>query len=170
MALEQTPARPRSFARTILRSLIIDTVIREEATKFGLEATPAEIPAQVATDAQQAGGTSALKTELAGAGGSIAQLEDEITSDLNEQRVEDIFAQQRAVQVEQILATRRELQTTAKTYSDDTGTNAKGGDLGVLTTDQLSPPTIPPSCRCRRRWRSARTRRRRSTTPAATTS
>ena len=45
--------------------------------------------AQVAADAASDGGMSALQTDLAGAGGSIAQLEDEISSDLNEQRLED---------------------------------------------------------------------------------
>ena len=86
----------------ILRSLITDTVIREEAAKLGLAATPKEVATEVATDAQQAGGMSALETELAGAGGSIAQLEDEISSNLNEQRVEDVFAQQRAAMIEQV--------------------------------------------------------------------
>lgn len=130
----------------ILRSLILDTVIREEATRLGLAATPAEVSAEVTTDAQQAGGVSALKTELAGAGGSIAQLEDEISSNLNEQRVENVFAQQRAAVVEKALATGANFITTAKTYSDDagsTGTAAKGGDLGVLTATQLK--TYDPS-------------------------
>ncbi len=124
----------------ILRSLITDTVIREEATRLGLVATPKEVAAEVATDAQQAGGMSALKTELAGAGGSIAQLQDEISSNINEQRVEDVFAQQRAAGIEQMLAMGASFTATARTYSDDsgtTGTAAKGGDLGVLTTVQL---------------------------------
>jgi hypothetical protein len=135
---KEDPAQTTALRADILRSLIIDTVIREEAIKFNLEATPAEIQAQVATDAQQAGGTAALKTELAGAGGSIAQLEDEISADLNEQRVENLFAQQRAIQVEKVLATGANFETTAKTWSDDTGTNAKGGDLGLLTTATLA--------------------------------
>jgi hypothetical protein len=128
---------------TILGSLIIDTVIREEATALGLEATPAQIQAQVAADATSDGGMSALETDLAGAGGSIAQLEDEIASDLNEQRLEDNFAKARAATIEQLLATGAKFSAakfaaTAKTYSDDTGTSAKGGDLGVLTTTQLT--------------------------------
>jgi hypothetical protein len=144
VSIEQGGGPPADAGQTtalradVLRSLIIDTVIREEAIKFKLEATPAEVQAQVASDAQQAGGTAALKTELAGAGGSVAQLEDEISSDLNEQRVENLFAQQRAIQVEKILATGANFETTAKTWSDDTGTNAKGGDLGVLTTANLA--------------------------------
>jgi hypothetical protein len=124
----------------VLRSLILDTVIRQEATRLGLEATPKEVAAEVAADAQQAGGTAALQTALAGAGGSIAQLQDEISANLNEQRVEDVFAQQRAALVEQILAREATFVATAKTYSDDsgtTGTASKGGDLGVLTAAQL---------------------------------
>jgi hypothetical protein len=135
---QEDPAQTTALRADILRSLIIDAVIREEAVKFNLEATAAEIQAQVDTDAQQAGGMAALKTELAGAGGSIAQLEDEISSDLNEQRVENLFAEERAVQVEKILATGANFETTAKTWSDDTGTNTKGGDLGLLTTANLA--------------------------------
>ena len=97
-----------------------------------------EVQTEVAADAQQAGGMNALRTELAGAGGSIAQLTDEITSDLNEQRLEDHFAQARAATVEHTLATGANFLTTAKTFSDDTGTNAKGGDLGLLTAANLS--------------------------------
>jgi hypothetical protein len=133
-------AQVTSVRAAILRSLIIDTVLREKATELGLEATSKEVAAEVATDAQQAGGMAALETELVGAGGSIAQLEDEISSNINEQRVEDLFAQQRAAKVEQILATGANFSATAKTYSDDsgsTGTAAKGGDLGVLTTAVL---------------------------------
>ncbi len=73
---------------------------------------------------------SALETDLAGAGGSVAQLEDEIASDLNEQRLEDNFAKARAATIEQILGTgtfsAAKFIATAKTYSDDTGTNAQG--------------------------------------------
>ncbi len=129
-----------SVRSTVLRSLITDTVIRQEATKLGLEATSKEVAAEVASDAQQAGGMSALRTELAGAGGSISQLEDEISSNINEQRVEDVFARQRAAYVESLLARGANFGTTAKSYSDDsgsTGTASKGGMLGVLTTAVL---------------------------------
>jgi hypothetical protein len=136
-------AQTTQLRQTVLGSLIIDTVIREEATALGLEATPKEIQAQVATDAASDGGMSALETDLAGAGDSIAQLEDEISSDLNEQRLEDNFAKARAATIEQILATGAKFSATkfiatAKTYSDDTGTSAHGGDLGILTTAQLT--------------------------------
>jgi hypothetical protein len=133
----QDPAQTTQLRETILRSLITDTVIKEEATALGLEATPAEVQAQVASDAAGDGGMSALKTDLAGAGGSIAQLEDEISSDLNEQRLEDHFAQARATMIEQTLASGASFTATAKQFSDDTGTSAKGGDLGVLTATVL---------------------------------
>ncbi len=134
------PAAVTQLRAAILRSLILDTVIREEATRLGVEATAKEVAGEVATDAHQAGGTGALETELAGAGGSIAQLEDEISSNINEQRVEDLFAQQRAATIEQLLVKGASFIATAKTYSDDagtTGTAAKGGDLGILTAAQL---------------------------------
>jgi peptidyl-prolyl cis-trans isomerase C len=133
----QDPAQTTQLRETILRSLITDTVIKEEATALGLEATPAEVQAQVASDAAGDGGMSALKTDLAGAGGSIAQLEDEISSDLNEQRLEDHFAQARATMIEQTLASGASFTATATQFSDDTGTSAKGGDLGVLTAAVL---------------------------------
>jgi SurA N-terminal domain/PPIC-type PPIASE domain len=131
------PAQTTELRASVLRSLIVDIVIRQEATKLGLEATPGQIQAEVATDAQQAGGKNALETELAGAGGSIAQLEDEISSDLNEQRLEDHFAQARVAMVEQTLASGANFIATAKQFSDDSGTSASGGDLGVLTAAQL---------------------------------
>jgi SurA N-terminal domain/PPIC-type PPIASE domain len=138
------PAQTTALRTRILRSLIVDTVLREEAAKLGLDATPSEIQAEIATDAQQAGGMSALETELASAGGSIAQLQDEISSGLNEQRVENHFAQARAALIEKILAAGANFATTARNFSDDTGTSAtttgtgaKGGDLGVLTAAEL---------------------------------
>ncbi len=131
------PAQTTELRTSVLRSLIVDIVIRQEATKLGLEATPGQIQAEVATDAQQAGGKNALETELAGAGGSIAQLEDEISSDINEQRLEDHFAQARVATVEQTLASGANFIATAKQFSDDSGTSASGGDLGVLTAAQL---------------------------------
>jgi SurA N-terminal domain/PPIC-type PPIASE domain len=131
------PAQTTALRATVLRSLIIDTVIREAAAKLGLEATTKEIQAEIAADAASAGGLSSLETNLAGAGGSIAQLEDEISSGLNEQRLEDHFAKARATIIEQTLATGASFIATAKGFSDDTGTSTKGGDLGVLTTAQL---------------------------------
>jgi len=122
----------------VLRSLILDTVIAQEAKAAGVAATEAEIDAQVAQAAQQAGGTPALQTALAGAGGSLLQLRDEIASQLNEQRLEDVFAKQRAEQVESQLASGASFASLVTSMSDDTGTNTKGGDLGALTAADLS--------------------------------
>jgi parvulin-like peptidyl-prolyl isomerase len=131
-------AAMRSQVRSsVLRSLILDAVIAQEAAAGGLAAGDAEVQSEVARDAQQAGGIRALQSQLAGAGGSIVQLRDEITSQLNEQHLEDQFAKQRALGVEQTLATGATFATTAGQFSDDTGTSASGGDLGALTTDAL---------------------------------
>jgi hypothetical protein len=131
------PAQTTALRGQVLRSLIIDTVIREAATKLGLEATPTEIQALIAADAASAGGMSALESDLAGAGGSIAQLEDEISASRNEQRLEDHFAKPRATMIEQALASGSGFIAAAKAYSDDTGTSAKGGNLGVLSAAEL---------------------------------
>lgn len=117
----------------VLRSLILDAVIAQEAAARGLAATSAEVQAQIEKDAQAAGGMSNLQTQLAGAGGSLAQLQDEIRSQLNEERLENVFAEARAAEVEQQLAGGASFTTLATSMSDDTGTNAKGGDLGVIT-------------------------------------
>jgi parvulin-like peptidyl-prolyl isomerase len=122
---------------SVLRSLILDAIIAQEASAQGVAATAAQVQTEIDTDAAQAGGLSQLESELGGAGGSIAQLQDEIRSQLNEQRLEDRFAQARAAMVEGILAGGANFAQTAKQYSDDTGTNTKGGDLGALSADNL---------------------------------
>jgi parvulin-like peptidyl-prolyl isomerase len=131
-------AAMRSQVRSrVLRSLILDTVIAQEAAASGLAASDAEVESEIAKDAKQAGGMTALQTQLAGAGGSLTQLRDEVTSQLNEQHLEDHFAMQRAILVEQTLETGASFAATARQFSDDTGTSAAGGDLGAITTDAL---------------------------------
>ena len=125
---------------SVLRSLILDTVIAQEAAAQGLAATDTQVQSEVATEAAQAGGMSQLQSELAGAGGSIAQLRDEIRSQMNEQGLEDHFAQGRAATVEQVLGGGAAFAQTAKQYSDDAGTNSKGGDLGSVTTVPATAP------------------------------
>jgi parvulin-like peptidyl-prolyl isomerase len=131
------PAMQTSVRASVLRSLILDAIIAQEAASQGLAATDAQVQQEVDTDAQQAGGMSQLQTELASAGGSVAQLQDEIRSQLNEQRLENLFAEQRAAEVEQTLSGGADFAATAKDYSDDTGTASKGGDLGALTAADL---------------------------------
>lgn len=123
---------------TVLRSLILDAVIASEAAAGKFSATQAEVQAQVDADAKAVGGLTTLEAQLASAGGSLAQLEDEIRSQLNEQRLEDAFAKARAVQVEQQLAAGTPFATVAKQMSDDVNTTGNGGDLGVLTAAQLA--------------------------------
>jgi parvulin-like peptidyl-prolyl isomerase len=126
-------ATMRSQVRArVLRSLILDTVIADEASSQGFGATAAEVQTQLNADAQAAGGLSTLQSQLASAGGSLAQLQDEIRAQINEQRLEDAFAQQRAADVERQLGSGAAFDALAKQMSDDTGTSAKGGDLGAI--------------------------------------
>ena len=114
---------------SVLRSLLIDTVIAQEATASGVAATDNEVQAQVDADTQAAGGVSQLVNQLASLGGSLAQLRDEIRSSLNEQKLEDVFAQN--------LAAGMAFATLAAQFSDDTATAAKGGELGAVTRTQV---------------------------------
>lgn len=122
---------------SVLRSLIIDAVIAQEAAASGVGATEAEIQAQVQADVQAAGGTSQLQSQLASLGGSMAQLHDEISSSLNEQKLEDLFASRRATEVEQKLASGADFAALAAQYSDDSDTAAKGGALGAVPRTQV---------------------------------
>lgn len=122
---------------SVLRSLILDAVIAQEAAYRGLAATPAQITAQVNAAAQQEGGMSGLQSALAQAGGSMTQLRDEIRSQLNEQRLEDYFARQRADQVQRQLASGASFVSLAAQWSDDQATASHGGDLGALTESDL---------------------------------
>lgn len=132
------PAMTTGVRANVLRSLILDAVIAQEAAAQGQAITDKEVQAEVAKDAQSVGGMSQLQTQLASAGGSIPQLEDEIRSQANEQRVEDHFAQQRATLIEQTLAGGADFAKTATQESDDNGTASKGGDLGALSAQDLS--------------------------------
>jgi hypothetical protein len=67
----------------------------------------------------------------------MAQLHDEITSSINEQKLEDVFARQRALEIEQKLAAGVSFATLAAQYSDDATTAPKGGDLGVVPRTQV---------------------------------
>jgi hypothetical protein len=131
------PAMRSQVRASVLRSLIIDTVIAQEAAAAGVAATEAEIQAQVQADISAAGGTAQLQTQLASLGGSMAQLHDEITSSLNEQKLEDVFARQRALEIEQKLAAGTSFTALAKQYSDDGATAAKGGEIGAVPRSQV---------------------------------
>jgi PPIC-type peptidyl-prolyl cis-trans isomerase-like protein/SurA-like protein len=131
------PAMRSQVRASVLRSLIIDAVIAQEAAASGVAATNTEIQAQVQADISAAGGTNQLQTRLASLGGSMAQLQDEIASSLNEQKLEDVFARQRAVEIEQKLTAGASFATLAAQYSDDTATAAKGGELGAVARAQV---------------------------------
>jgi hypothetical protein len=131
------PTMRSQVRASVLRSLIIDTIIAQEAAASGVGASEAEIQAQVQADISAAGGTNQLQTQLASLGGSMAQLHDEIASSLNEQKLEDVFARQRAVEIEQKLAAGTSFTTLATQYSDDSATAAKGGALGAVPRTQV---------------------------------
>ncbi len=131
------PAMTAQVRASVLRSLLIDTVIAQEAAAAGVAATDAQVQAQVDADAQTAGGQSQLQTQLASVGGSLVQLRDEIRSSLNEQKLEDVFAHQRATEIEQKLAAGTPFADLAAQYSDDASTSAKGGALGAVPRAQI---------------------------------
>ncbi|MDQ6856648.1 MAG: peptidylprolyl isomerase [Candidatus Dormibacteraeota bacterium] len=122
---------------SVMRSLLIDTVIAQEAAAAGVAATDADVQSQVDADTQAAGGPSQLQTRLASVGGSLTQLRDEVRSSLNEQKLEDVFARQRATEIEQKLASGIAFATLTAQYSDDTSTSAKGGALGAVARAQV---------------------------------
>ena len=122
---------------SVLKSLIVDAVIAQEAKFRNIAATDQQVEAQIDADVSAAGGRSRLQTQLAEAGGSLDQLRDEVRSRLNEQRLEDFFASQRADQVMQRLHAGEDFATLAKDLSDDESTRDRGGDMGVVTAAQL---------------------------------
>jgi parvulin-like peptidyl-prolyl isomerase len=126
-----------SLRASVLKSLIIDSVIAQEAAFRHIAATDADVQAQLDQDVSAAGGMSPLQTQLAEAGGSLDQLRDEIRSRLNEQRLEDQFAKERAQAVLQQLQQGADFATLARQLSDDEGSSSKGGDMGVMSDTQL---------------------------------
>ncbi len=122
---------------SVLRSLLIDTVIAQEAAAARVAASSVEVEAQVSADAQSAGGMAQLQTRLASIGGSLTQLRDEIRSSLNEQRLEALFAAQRATEIERQLAAGATFGVLAAQYSDDAVTAARGGALGEVPRAQV---------------------------------
>ncbi len=131
------PSMTAQVRASVLRSLLIDTVIAQEAAAAHVAASAAEVQSQVNADVQAAGGLPQLQTQLASLGGSLAQLRDEITSSLNEQKLEDVFARQRAAEIEQKLSAGSAFSTLASQYSDDTATASKGGALGTIPRSQV---------------------------------
>ena len=135
------PAYPAFLAgvkRRVMESLIIDQVIAQEAGFRHLAASDADVAAEVAADARSAGGEDRLEKQLSEAGGSLDQLRDAIRSRLDEQRLEDHFAAQRAADVEARLASGAGFEALAGQLSDDEQSRPRGGDLGALNLVQLT--------------------------------
>ena len=122
----------------VLQGLITDAVIAQEAQYRHLAVTTAEVDAEVQSDEQSAGGANALQSQLSQAGGSMAQLRDEITSRDNEAALENYFATQRVQAVLGALAAGTPFESVARQYSDDSNTGAKGGDMGTLSLSTLN--------------------------------
>jgi parvulin-like peptidyl-prolyl isomerase len=123
---------------SVLKSLIIDSVIAQEDQFRHIAASDADVEKEVGADARSAGGTPALQTQLAEAGGSLDQLRDEIRSRINEERLEDAFARERAAAVLLQLRQGADFATLARQLSDDTTSRDKGGDMGVLSDATLN--------------------------------
>jgi parvulin-like peptidyl-prolyl isomerase len=132
------PAFLSGVRKRVLQSLIIDAVIAQEAAYRHLAASAGDVAAEVAADARSAGGDDELARQLAEAGGNLDQLRDAIRSRLDEQRLEDLFATQRAADIEARLAAGTPFETAASQLSDDEQSRSKGGDLGALNLTQLS--------------------------------
>jgi PPIC-type PPIASE domain/SurA-like N-terminal domain len=131
------PAFLAGVRRRVMASLIIDQVIAEEAGYRHLAATDAQVTAEVSVDARDAGGADQLQRQLADAGDSLAQLRDEVRSRLDEERLEDLFASQRAADVERRLAGGLAFDAAARQLSDDERSRDQGGDLGAVSLAQL---------------------------------
>lgn len=127
----------RSLRARVLQSLIVDTVIAQEASFRHLTASDADVDREVAVDAAAAGGMDALRRQLAEAGGSLDQLRDEVRSRIDEQRLEEFFARQRADAIETQLRAGGNFADLARSLSDDDASRASGGDLGTLSPAAL---------------------------------
>jgi parvulin-like peptidyl-prolyl isomerase len=132
------PAFLAGVRRRVMESLIVDRVITQEAAFRHLAASDADVASEVAADVRAAGGRDKLDRQLAEAGGNLDQLRDAIRSRLNEQRLEDLFASERAADVEARLAAGTPFETVASQLSDDERSRPKGGDLGAVNLAQLS--------------------------------
>src|SRR5207245_1912189 len=66
----------KSLRASVLKSLIIDSVIAQEAQFRHIAASDADVKGQLDQDVRAAGGKDALQTQLAEAGGSLDQLRD----------------------------------------------------------------------------------------------
>jgi parvulin-like peptidyl-prolyl isomerase len=131
----------------VLQSLITDAVIAQEAGYRHLAVTDSQVESEIKADESAAGGSNALQTQLAQAGGSMEQLRDEIRSRENEANLENSFAQERASAAQSALDGGMAFSDVVARYSDDSGSAANGGDMGAiaLTTLNTSDTTFASS-------------------------
>ena len=122
----------------MLRSLIVDIVIRQEATKLGLEATPGRDTGR-GRHRRAAGRREELRSRPSlrerAAPSLSSRMRSAPTSTSSASRT---TSRRRAWRrSSRSLASGANFIATAKQFSDDSGTSANGGDLGVLTAAQL---------------------------------
>jgi parvulin-like peptidyl-prolyl isomerase len=132
------PQMLTAVTATVIGSLIFDTVVAQEAARLHLSASQSQVDDRVRQFTQDAGGAAQLQSQLAAAGQSMAGLRDEITAGINEQNVENHFAQVRAQQVIQQLSQGADFGSLVTQYSDSPDTSSKGGQLGSLTAAQIA--------------------------------
>ncbi|MFN2451690.1 MAG: peptidylprolyl isomerase [Candidatus Dormibacteria bacterium] len=131
------PQVSRRVRISVLEGLIVDAVIAQQAADDGIAPGQAVVDAELAAEARAAGGLNILVAAQQQAGGGLDQLRDEIRSRLTESRLEARFAAGRAAAALAALSAGQAFADVAAQYSDDDGSRPRGGDLGVLTLDQL---------------------------------
>ncbi len=127
----------------VMQSLIIDAVIAGEDKLLGIEATSQQVQDQIAKDAQQVGGKKALEKQLAQGKSSMAELEDETRSSLNEERLVYYWAKEQAQAVATQLSQGTSFDTLASKWAqlDETQSNASSTALPSYTV-QYSPQQL----------------------------
>jgi peptidyl-prolyl cis-trans isomerase C len=132
------PAMVSQVRARVLLSLIMDAVIAAEAKVRQLAATDADVQAELDAQTAAAGGADALRNQLSAAGAGMDQLRDEARSSINERRLEEFFARERAGQaLQQVLAPGGDFAAVARNLSDDSSSGATGGDMGAVDAAQL---------------------------------
>ncbi len=127
----------------VMQGLIIDAVIAGEDSLLGIEATPKDVQAQIAADAKQVGGMKALEKQLSQGKSSMAELEDETRSSLNEERLVYYWAKEQANAVATQLSQGTAFDTLAARWAqlDETQSNSSSTTAPSYTV-QLSPKQL----------------------------